>query len=383
MLIYISAGEHSGDMHAATLARELLARQPGLELIGMGGPCMSQAGVRVLFDPTSRSTLGFVEALKNLGAYRRLLRQVLDLLAERRPQAVVWVDFGGFNLALAKGCKELGIPVVCVFSPSAWAYGSKRARLMAERVSELASVLPFEAEFYASFGLKTSFVGHPLLDLVRPSMPPDRFRREIGLGQEQVVGILPGSRRQEIARLLPVMLAAAGLIKEKFPATRFLLPRAPSIPMPALQEHLDRARLPVRVTDGRAYDVLSVSTAAMVASGTATLEAAIIGTPMVSVYRISGLSLLIYKMLRNPADRGKDISTALPNLVLGRRAVPELLQRELTPARLAGEIERILLDEPYRERMRQDLRAARAALGEPGAMGRVAEIVLRTARAGG
>ena len=380
MRIYLSAGEHSGDMHAANLARALWAKEPDVELFGMGGPLMRAAGVKLILDPTARSTIGFVEALRSLGRYRKMLRTVVDWLAEHRPAVVVWVDFGGFNLALAKECLRLGIPVVCVFSPSAWAYGRKRALLMAERVTELAAVLPFEAEFYRSFGLRSTFVGHPLLDIVQPRIEPTMFREEMGFDADaRILALLPGSRRQEIERLLPIMLSAVTPLIADDQSLRLVLPRASSIPRQLIEGIIQRGNLELRMTEGRSYDVLAASTAAIVASGTATLETAIIGTPMVSIYAVSPLSFRIYQSLRNPADRGKPVSSALPNLVLGREVVPELLQDQLSAIVLTRVVKRILDDGDYRRTMTEGLAAVRQALGDPGAIRRVAEIILRVA----
>lgn len=381
--IYLSAGEHSGDMHAANLARAIRAKEPTVELYGMGGPLMRAAGVNLLLDPTAKSTIGFVEVLRNLGRFRKMLKTVVAWLAEHRPAAVVWVDFGGFNLVLAKECRRLGIPVVCVFSPSAWAYGRKRALLMAERVTELAAVLPFEAEFYRSFGLKTTFVGHPLLDIAHPRISPSMLRKEMGfMGEERILALLPGSRRQEIERLLPIMLEAVAPLVADEPRLRLVLPRASSIPRQLMEEIIQGSKLEVLITEGRSYDVLGACTAAIVASGTATLEAAIIGTPLVSIYAISPLSFLVYRALRNPADRGKPVSSALPNLVLGREVVPELLQDQLSAAALTRVTRRILDDDGYRQAMTEGLSAVRRALGEPGAIQRAAEIVLHAADRG-
>ncbi|NLG85513.1 MAG: lipid-A-disaccharide synthase [Firmicutes bacterium] len=381
MRLYLSVGDPSGDMHGADLARALHERAPTAELLGMGGPLMRAAGVKILFDPVSRSTIGFFEALTHLGRYRRLLREVVAFLAAHPPDAVVWIDFGGFNLTLAGHCRRLGIPVVCLFSPSAWAYARGRARLMAQRVTELAAVFPFEAVFYRSYGLRVTFVGHPLLDRVRAATDPAAFRREMGVGEEEILlALLPGSRRQEIARLLPVMLEAAGLLLRDRPGLRLILPRAASIPEEVLTPYLARADLPLRILAGRTYDVLAAADVAAIASGTATLEAALLGTPMVSIYRVSPLSAFLYRLLRNREQRGRPPSTALPNLVLGRRLVPELLQEELNGRSLAAELA-LLLDRPARrEEMRAGLREVRQALGSPGAMGRVAEIVLRVAK---
>ncbi|MGQ9778827.1 MAG: lipid-A-disaccharide synthase [Bacillota bacterium] len=380
MRLYLSAGDPSGDMHGADLARALRERAPTVELLGMGGPLMRAAGVKILFDPTSRSTIGFLEALAGLGRYRRLLWAVVSYLAAFPPDAVVWIDFGGFNLALARHCRRLGIPVVCLFSPSAWAYARGRARLMAHCVTELAAVFPFEADFYRAQGLRVTFVGHPLLDRVRPSTDPAVFRREMGIGEkESLLALLPGSRRQEIERLFPVMLEAAGRLLRERAGLRLLLPRASSIPETVLAPHLERAGLPVTVIADRTYDVLAATDVAAIASGTATLEAALLGTPMVSVYRVSPVSAFLYRALRNREQRDRPPSTALPNLILGRRLVPELLQEELTGRALAAELA-LLLDRPERrEEMREGLKEVRQVLGSPGAMGRVAEIVLRVA----
>jgi len=370
-------------MHGANLARALRSRITDLELFGMGGPLMRAAGVDIQFDPTDTSTIGFMEALFNLAGYHRMLHAAVLVLAARRPAAVVWIDFGGYNLALAKECRRLDIPVVCVFSPSAWAYGSKRARVMAQCVTELAAVLPFEADFYRAYGLKATFVGHPLLDVVHPSVSPSAFRAELALGpDEQVLALLPGSRRQEIERLLPIMLAAARILIANGRRLRLILPRATSIPHEAVARITAHSGLPVTIVDGRAYDVLAASTVAIVASGTVTLEAAILATPLVSIYRVSPVSIAIYRALRNPGERGKRLTAALPNLIAGRQVVPELLQEELSGAALADEVAPILERADLRTAMIAGLQEVRSALGSPGAMDRIAGILQRVAGSG-
>ena len=380
MLIYLSAGEHSGDMHGATLARELHSLNPGAALLGMGGPLMRQAGVEILVDPTAKSTIGFVEALKNLGHYRRLLANVVAALEKRRPDLVIWIDFGGFNLALAKACKRMGIPVLCVFSPSAWAYGSSRAKLMAERITELAAVLPFEADFYRRYHIKTTFVGHPLVDLVCPNISPDGFRANLGAGKDDlIIPLLPGSRQNEIRAVLPVMLSAAAIMTGYGGSFRFLLPLAPSIPLATVRPYIERSGVKVEVTSGGAYNALAAGHLAMIASGTATLEAGIIGTPFITVYRVSSISFLIYRLLRNRSDWGKPVLISLPNLIAGRLLVPELLQKNLNPSSLAAEAGKIIRNSALHASMIAGLRETKRALGPPGAMRRVAEIALRLA----
>jgi len=336
MNYFISAGEHSGDMHGAALVQAIRAEDPAARFWGMGGPLMAAAGVEILHDPTQASTIGFVEVLKNLRRFKKLLDTFEQSWTENRPDLVLWVGFGGFNLALAERAHKHGIPVLCIFSPSAWAYGQGRAVRMGRCVTKLAAVLPFEPEFYAQFGVDTVHVGHPLLDRVRPSKSRDEFRQELGVAEdERLVALLPGSRRQEIQRLLPAMLEASREIDKEFPQTVFALPVAPSIPQELVQEILDSVdHAPVKLLDGRAYDLMNAADLGVISSGTATLEAALLELPMVLVYKVSALSYRIYMMLGNKEYK-KNLRIALPNLISGEMTIPELIQENCTGQRIA------------------------------------------------
>lgn len=370
--IFLSTAEFSGDMHGEALIGELKKLLPEASFYGIGGPRMAAAGMELIYDPTRRSTIGFAEVLKNLGRVKRILKAITKAWKARRPDLVIWLDSGGFNLMVAKAAKELGIPVVCIFSPSAWAYGWKRAVKLAERVTLLLAVLPFEAEFYRRFGVNTVYIGHPLLDRVKPERSPEELRHALELVEsEKLVVLMPGSRRQEIERLLgPMLTAAAAIDRDQF--VKWILPVAASLDRQWLEALI--AKYPVRVkpVSGITYDVLAAADAAVIASGTATLEAAILGTPMVVAYKVSRLSILIYAMLENKDHRGKTWRIALPNLILDRDAVPEFIQKEMTPKNIYRALREILIDPERNQEVRRELNEVKRLIGPPGVMERAA-----------
>lgn len=374
--ILLSAGEASGDVHAAELAGRLRDRDPAAELYGMGGPLMRQAGVDVMFDPTSISTVGFVEALRSLRTFRRVLERLDQAMEERPPAAVVCVDFPGFNLKLVQLAARRGIPVVYYMSPSAWAWGKGRAYKLAKLGATVCAVFPFEEAVYREAGADVVFVGHPLVQRVKPGVARDDFRRELGVGDDEIlVGLLPGSRRQELAELLGPMLDAAALIRRRRPETRFVLPVAHTLDPDEVRRQASGAAVPLTVVPGRTYDVMHAADAAMISMGTATLEAALLGLPHVACYRLSPLTYHLARRLVR-------ISLyAMPNIIAGREIVPERIQDDVTGERLA-EATLALLNPPERERVRHELARVRAALGEGDAAGRVADVILAKARAG-
>lgn len=373
MRIMLVAGEASGDVHGAALARALKERCPEVELFGLGGGRMAAEGVKLLWDPTRVSVIGIVEALKKLPLFKRWQAEVKRVLREERPAAVVLIDFGGFNLGVADYAHLLGIPAVYYICPAAWAYGRGRARRVARSCTRVASVFPFEADVYREAGANVTFVGNPLLDVVRPSRPRPLVRQELGVGEnELLVGLLPGSRRQEIEHLLPVMLFAGRFLAERHTNLRWVLGLAPTVDRAWIEAAIRESGLPVTLCPA-AHDVMQGADVLMVASGTAALEAAIFGTPMVVVYRVSPLTYLIGRRLVKLSH------ISLPNIVAGEEVVPELVQDNLTPARLAVAVERFLSEPGLRETTRERLRAAMGRLGEPGAAGRAAELVLEAA----
>lgn len=374
MNIMLIAGEPSGDLHGARLAKAILERRPEARLSGMGGEQMRQAGVKLLFDPTKISTIGFVVAIKNIQVLRKVMLKLAETIRQQRPDVVVLIDYPGFNMRLARMVKAEDIPLVYYFSPSAWAWGKSRAEKVAQTATKVVSVFPFEAEIYREAGADVTFVGHPLLDIVKPSMPAQEVRESLGIAlKAPVVGLLPGSRRQEIELLLPEMLAAARLIKSALPEVRFVLPRAGSIEMALLQKHLDKAQVEVQVVDGRAYDLISISQAVIATSGTVTLETAVLGVPMVIIYKTGASTYLLGKMLVRIPHIG------LPNIILGRMAMPEYVQHDVKPEIIAAQVVRMLTDAEYAAALRADLAEVVQRLGKPGAVGRTADLVLAVA----
>lgn len=336
---------------------------------------MAEAGVELLLDPTKLSTIGFVEVLKNLGRMHRLVKGVIKEWERRRPDMMIWLDSGGLNLILAKAAKERGIPVVCMFSPSAWAYGQDRAVKLAQRVKLLLAVLPFEADFYRKFGANAIHVGHPLIDRVKNELEPEVYKASLGIDpQQKLIALLPGSRRQEVYRLLPVMLEAASALAGAFPL-QLVLPVATSIDRAWLERIVEQYPVACTVTTGGVYNLLAAADAAVIASGTATLEAALLQTPTVIVYQMSKLSFFIYKRLESPEHRGKPIMFGLPNLILDRKVLPELIFEELNAVNIMKHLEDYLGNPNHLAQVKQDLAEVKALCGPPGVMARAAGLI--------
>ena len=352
------AGEASGDLHGAMLCRALKRQAPGWRLVGMGGPRMAEAGVRLLDNPIRHAVVGGGEALSRIPRLFRAFRLLSKEVRADRPRALILIDFPEFNLRLARVAKRLQIPVVYFIPPQVWAWRQGRARLLARLATQVLAVFPFEPPIYEAAGARVEFVGHPLLDVLPNGLSREGARLALGIPSDvTLIGLLPGSRREEVERLLPSMVEAARRIREKIPQVRFLA--APALPVePALVERLLRkAPSEVAQVRGQTYEVMAAADLLLVASGTATLEAALIGTPMVVCYRVSRLSGLIARLLiRVPW-------VSLANIVSGRAVVPELLQDNASGPRLAEEAVG-LLKNPER------LRAQRLAFGElKGALG--------------
>jgi lipid-A-disaccharide synthase len=376
-LIFLSTCEFSGDIHGETLIKSIRRRLPEAVFWGVGGPRMAGAGMEVLFDPLSRSTIGFIEALKNLRQMKRLLDRITAEWERRRPALVIWLDSGGFNLPLAREAKKQDIPVVCMFSPSAWAYGQDRAVKLASRVRLLMAVLPFEADFYRKFGTKVTYIGHPLLDRVHYQIKPADYRSRMGLKPGQkLVALMPGSRRQEIQRLLPPMLTAAHRLDREL-NIKWVLPAAASIDHNWLDSIIKGFQLPVEIIPAGVYDLLAAADGAVISSGTATLEAAILNTPMVIIYKISQLSFFLYKRLESPEHKGKPVIIGLPNLIMGQKVVPEFVMDDLNSENIYEALRQILTDKQFNTKIRQELAKVKELIGPPGVMDRAGDLVAK------
>lgn len=371
--ILISAGEASGDIHAAAVTRELKKIAPETEVFGMGGDCLREAGGEVLFDIKEHGVMGFAEIICKLPALFKLKNAFAKVMEERRPDCLVVVDYPGFNMRLAKLAKLMGIPVVSYISPSAWAWHKSRAKSVAQIVNKVAAIFPFEYEVYKAAGADTEFVGHPLVDIVKPHLTQaDAWEKAGKQAGRDLILLLPGSRLMEIQKMLPTMLQAAKLILEKRPDTDFTMPRAKTIPLEMLENMVKAAGVPVKIIEGDNYDVMFSADLALATSGTVTLEAALCGLGSVIVYKTSPITAFIARRVINIPDIG------LPNIVAGRHILPELLQEDFTPERLQQEALKLL--EPERNaQMKKDLAYVKERLGASGAVHRVAELILRIA----
>jgi lipid-A-disaccharide synthase len=370
------AGEASGDMHAADLVRALRARCPGLEVFGVGGPTLRAEGMRVVTDAEDVATVGVVEGLGRLRALVRTYRALVRALREERPDLCILVDFPEFNLRLARAAKRAGVPVFYYIGPQVWAWRRGRVRTIGRRVDGLALVFPFEPALYEKTVPRARFVGHPLIDRVRVDRERTATLEAIGFDPaKRTVLLLPGSRPKEIEYLLPVFLAAARRMAG--PDRQFVLALAPTLKVAEVETALADAGVPVRVVEGGTYDLMAAADVALVSSGTATLECALLVCPMVIAYKLAPLTAVVARVLVRGVSH-----IGLPNVVAGREIVPELVQGDVTPERVAREAEAILADPARRTRMIEDLRGVRARLGEPGAAERAADMAVALMRQG-
>ena len=371
--ILISAGEASGDIHAAAVTAALKKIDSAIEVFGMGGDALRAAGGEVLFDIKDHGVMGFVEVIKKLPDLFKLRSDFARVMDERKPDCLVVVDYPGFNMKLAKVAHDKGIPVVSYIAPSAWAWNKGRAKNVAKIVDKVACIFPFEYDVYKEAGAPVEFVGHPLLDIVKPAW--ERTEAEAWVGKQPghpLVLLMPGSRLMEIEKMLPNLLAGAKLLKKQLPEVQFAMPRAGTIPLELLQSKIKASGLDIKITEGHNYDLFSVADLALATSGTVTLEAALCGLPSVIVYRTSALNAFIARRVINIPNIG------LPNIVAGRQILPELLQEEFTPANVAKTAVELLAPE-RRPQLEADLAFMKARLGEPGAVKRVAQLILRIA----
>jgi len=370
--VVIVAGETSGDLYGAKLAEALAALSPQLELYGIGGSEMERRKVKLLFSSSELAVVGATEVLEKIGHIWRAWRQMKRFIRDNRPHLAVLIDYPGFNLRLAKVFKANAVPVLYYVSPQVWAWRSGRIKKIAQRVAKMAVILPFEAPLYEQAGVDVEFVGHPLLDILDQGLTREEARRRLGIAADALfIGLLPGSRGREVKSLLPPLVGAAEILAADFPRSRFMIPLAASIDKDIVQGLIAQSRLPIEIVEGRAFEVMKAADLLLMASGTATLEGAIAGCPMVIIYRLSLLSYLIGRMLIKVKCIG------LANIVVGKKVVPELIQGEVTPQRIALEAKKILQDDAMRKEIKDEFKFITSKLGGSGASRRVARIALQ------
>ncbi|MGB7628636.1 MAG: lipid-A-disaccharide synthase [Candidatus Acidiferrum sp.] len=365
--LLISAGEASGDMYAARLATALQKRLD-VSLFGMGGPQMRAAGVDVITDYKEVSVVGITEILSHLPSLIRAMRHLVSEARRRKPPFAILTDFPGFHLRLARKLRPHGVRNIYYICPQFWAWRPWRVRVVRRRFAQALCIFPFEEAFFSNAGVPTKFIGHPLVGAVQATQPREEFCREHNLDPSQpIVTILPGSRHAELAQHLPVLREACLLIQAQHPA-QFVVAAAAHSNLDELRAGWN-ASLTLRIVENQTYNALAAADAAIVSSGTATVEAALLDVPMVVVYRVTPLTALLAK----PLVRTKSFS--MVNLIAERTVVPELIQKDFTPAKVAAEVLLLLNDEGAREELRAGLAEVRKRLGPPGAVDRAADAI--------
>jgi lipid-A-disaccharide synthase len=371
LTILFSAGESSGDQHAANMFLELKKNQPDIKGFGMGGTKMAQAGIDIRYDSTGIAVIGVVEVIKHYGEIRRALKLMQQIVSTERPDLLVCVDYKEFNLKLARYAKQLGIKVLFYVSPQVWAWRPGRVKVYGKAIDMMAVIFPFETAYYDAENVPVRYVGHPSVDKVHPQHGKAEDMTHFGLDEKKpVVGLLPGSRANEIKRMLPVMMGAAEKLQAGLPGIQFILPQADSIGDDLLEDYMSQSSVKITVIKNQPYDVIQCCDVVMTTSGTATLEIALLTVPMVITYKLATFTYWLGRWLVNTPFIG------LPNIVLGKGIVKELIQHEATPDNLAAEVKRILTDKAYADEMRDNLSQVKKQLGQGGGSKNMAELAL-------
>lgn len=348
--ILISAGESSGDLYAANLVAALRHRLPDAEFFGSPGVRMREAGVRAVMDQSKLSVVGLAEVVSHIPAIYGEFRKLVDAAAKERPDVAILTDSSGFHLRVAKALKKLKIPVVYLVAPQAWAWRRRRVYDLKRNVARLLCIFPFEEKFFRSYGVPASYIGHPLARIIRPSLSRDEFFAKHGLAADRpLVALLPGSRRGEIGRHLPVLEDAV-----KRMDAQFILGTPPGLDSTFIRTAL--ARTPVQIVPGETWDLLAHCDLAIAASGTVTVEAALLGAPMVTFYQVTALTWIVGRPLV------KVPFYSMVNLIAERKLVPELIQSDATGPGIAAEATRLLTDQSARDEMRRGLQQIRQTL---------------------
>ncbi len=368
-LIMMSAGEASGDQHAANMFLEIQAQNSAIQAIGMGAKKMREAGVKIAYDSSAIGVIGVVEILRHYRDIKKAMKIMKALIINKRPDLLICIDYKEFNLRLAQFAKREGVKVLFYVSPQVWASRPKRVVTYGQAIDKMAVIFPFETAYYEAENIPVAYVGHPSVDKVKPLHTKAEAIKLFGLHSEiPIIGLLPGSRTNEIKRMLPVMLNAVIQIQKKFPQAQFLLPQADSVSDALLHSFLKNNE--VKVIKNQPYDAMQCCDAVMTTSGTATLEVALLNIPMVIVYKLSSLTYLLARYLVNIKSIG------LPNIIVGTPIIKELIQHHATADNMSAEIIKILKDDVYRQEMQAALKQVRVKLGKGEGSKNMARIVL-------
>lgn len=367
----IVAGEASGDLHAANFVKAAHAINPELYFYGIAGAKMQAAGVEAVHDAAELAVMGLIEPLLNYRKLSAVLKHMKQLVCRDKPDLLVLIDYPGFNLRLAEAAKACGVKVLFYVSPQVWAWRQGRVKKIGERIDMMAVIFPFESEFYERFHIPVRYVGHPLVDEVKAHLSRDEAIQRFGLdASKRTIGLFPGSRRGEVKRLLPIMLRAAKQLKQTHPELQFILPIASSLKAEMIQPCLDAVDVEIITVEGQSYDVSQTCDAIMTASGTATLEIAMMGIPMVITYKVAWLTwAIVDHMIKIP-------HIGLANIVAGEEVAKEYVQNDATPEALAREVAHILDDRDYAEAMKLKLAEVKRRLGEGGGSENLARLAL-------
>ena len=363
MKIAIVAGEASGDLHAAEVLRELKKIDPALDAFGIGGDLLASHGMRLLHHAREMGIVGFFNVLLHYRMFKRIFNDTVEAMARERPDAVLLVDYPGFNLRLARKCKEMGLRVVYYISPQLWAWRRGRVKQVAKYVDRMIVIFPFEEEFYRQHRVDVTYVGHPIIEELNVAPPPSAARNRIAPHVPRIA-LLPGSRKAEVASLLPSMLGAIELLGN---VDAFVI-QAPTIPREVLEHYIKGKN--VRIAP---HEEIATADVALSSSGTATLECAVLGTPVVVMFKLSRANYLLGKVVV------KIPHFSLVNIVAGKEVVPELIQRDVNPRRIAEETRKLLEPANY-ARVVEELATVRGKLGDAGAARRAAEAVMSVVR---
>jgi len=367
--IFIICGEASGDLNAGNLAQKILELNPDIRISGVGGPSLRACGANIYCDIKGLAVIGLFDVLKKLPKFFALQKLILQKIKEDKPDAVILVDFSGFNLRLAKKI-NLALPVIYYVSPQVWASRPGRVRTIKKYIRKMLVLFKFEEEFYNKYGVDADFVGHPLLDIVKPAMEKKEFLRQFNLSEPKTtIALLPGSRRQEIENILPIMLKTSLLVSQKIKDTQFVIAKSPQVNLDIYKRIIGEDNIDLKIIEGKTYDCLNIADFCLVASGTATLETAIMQRPFAIIYKMNLLNYLLYR------PQVKVPYIGMVNIVAGRKIVPEFIQFGANPKEISEQVLEILRNPVRIEQMKKDLAQVKSFLGENGASLRAAQII--------